>query len=455
VLLALGIPAGASSNHSDSHSSSDKTSQDHSRDESDDDHDHGYGNDDREDKSKDKDKDNNEVVDPATEVDRDDPIDVDEPDDVEDQTNPDESIDEETRADDSLVEQTETVDVVTDDEPESSNEEIDGVSDVTTTDPAFNSDPVAAPDVESKQPADPSLETSSETTDTPEASSVEVVFDPVVAESSIITVDEKPIETLTDEVDVEAAAVEPVASSNQKPSDTVEAEDSKSKTDRDESASDHDKGYGNDEKESKTKEDKAQGPPTEVPVPDVESVPEPAEVDPSTEAPPEPTAGPADSPAATSEPVLQTPDTAPTTLPVEDDLLILASHAPAPEAQPTEISDPGPDVTALVATEQIRFPQSVLAAPNAASVPAGAGSLLGPIGRMLLPPAGLALVDLLADTDAPVLVGSNSESVAEAAQQAAGLVAVPAAALTALTLLGWALKPAAIKVSAFVAGRIG
>ncbi|MDH5422456.1 MAG: hypothetical protein OEY55_11690, partial [Acidimicrobiia bacterium] len=46
-------------------------------------------------------------------------------------------------------------------------------------------------------------------------------------------------------------------------------------------------------------------------------------------------------------------------------------------------------------------------------------------------------------------------TVTEAAQQAAGPVAVPAAALTAITLLGWVLKPAAIKAAAGVAGRNG
>ena len=138
-----------------------------------------------------------------------------------------------------------------------------------------------------------------------------------------------------------------------------------------------------------------------------------------------------------------------------DDLLVLASPVTAQPAQATDTVDPGPDVTALLVTEQVRIAQSALAATTAASATPSTRSLLAPLGRMLLPPAGLALVDLLADTGAPVLNRSSSESVTEAAQQAAGLVAVPTAVLTALTLLGWALKPAAIKASAFVAGRIG
>ena len=137
-----------------------------------------------------------------------------------------------------------------------------------------------------------------------------------------------------------------------------------------------------------------------------------------------------------------------------DDQLGLAT----PLAQPdhaSDVVDPVPAVTALLVSEQIRITQSVLAASAAESANAGPSSVLAPLGRLLLPPAGLALVDLLSDTGAPTLIGSNSESVSEAAQQAAGLVAVPAAALTALALLGWALKPVAVKASAGVAGRTG
>lgn len=452
VLLALGIPAAASSAHSNSSSSSDRTSQNDSRDESDADHDRGYGNDDREDKAKDNEKaKDNGVEDATSEPVLDPQIDADATLNPEPASDLDESVDDET-IDDEVV-QEELVDEETvDEETEIEETEIDAPdnstdpSEVATTDNESmaeglldesdttdivvpeTTDDTAADEDESELPTNGSTNPldALEVNSVDEIISVEMAAEEVLTDSSLDAAAEEPTQSVTEAGDLPEAAGEAGASS-EKPSDAAQAEKSTSKPDRDESASDHDKGYGNDDKDPKTKEDQAPDTtPADVAAPDETPVPGPVEVD-MTENP---------APFSAVEPV-QFPD-AVTTQPVEA----------------IEAVDPGPEVTALLASEKVRITRAAPALSTAESAPPSAGSVLAPLGRLLLPPAGLALVDLLSDTDAPTLIGSNRESVAEAAQQAAGLVAVPAA-LTALALLGWALKPAAIKASAGVAGRNG
>ena len=70
-------------------------------------------------------------------------------------------------------------------------------------------------------------------------------------------------------------------------------------------------------------------------------------------------------------------------------------------------------------------------------------------------PAGVTLEDLLSSSSTADLSPSGGHSIAEAARQAAASVAVPALAMTVLTALGWAIKPAGTKAASILAGLFG
>lgn len=438
VLLALGIPAAASpvENASKGITESSDHPLDNSREESELDHDHGYGNDDKDvkDKNKDKDKDNSETFD---ETSSDDPV-TDEEHLVDDRTVEEPAIeepavDEEVVVDDPIVRDEEPVldDVVGEpavDEEVLSDEEV-----IVDEETVGDDTPIEETELGSKETTvseEPTIEKvlveeSDAATDGP--SLVDVAVETVVPDTSSI-------------IEVSLDHVKPVAPSSGNKA-AVE--------NRDESAADHDKGYGNDDKVAKNKD---------MTTP---------EVTPTNQPTPE-GAPPIEEPAVATPPIVDVdaaPVASPTAEPADRDHqpTILRSFAPQPAGligdqpqTPASIRGDLPELDAAPLVEGAGLAAAVALTLDSdqwlPARPAPESSLM-PLGRLLLPPAGVALVDLLAASDTRFVNPSGIDSVTEAAKQATGLVAIPAAALTALAMLGWAIKPIAIKAGSLFVSR--
>ncbi|MDH3540540.1 MAG: hypothetical protein OEP52_11125, partial [Acidimicrobiia bacterium] len=309
----------------------------------------------------------------------------------------------------------------------------------------------SAPAIDSGVPAD---ESASAVEDTPEPaasttsdSSADVIEDPV-DESPAAVSDKTPDVSVTPVLaDAPAASVGSATTRGKAPKDHP--------VDHDDTA-DHDHGIGNDKKEpaaDKPTDDGASD--TTDPAP-VQPVVDTKPTGPTGEVPsPGPAASPGESvqpPAVPDSPVQGPADESTTSHshPASDDTVEHGAPSDEFEATGEELALPdvgaadfGADTSQTIVAEVRRLITSPFtpALPGGGAlahlVPLAAGELVGPAPRHT------------------VSEGTDPRSAAlDAAADAAEAMAVPAA-LGALTLLGWALKPGAVKLGALLRSLIG
>jgi len=423
VLLALGVPVAASSADNASKAAAEWSGhqRDNDREESELDHDRGYGNDDK----ADKDTGNSEISDATT---------------------PDPIVDEEPAVEEPAIDEP-VVDEPVVDEPVLDEPVLDD-SIAVDDEPIVDDSVVEQPVVDEETVGDDTPVEEPELVSEKGIVSEEPTIETVFVEIILDTVMDWPLLVDVETVDPDTSSIIEVTLD---PVDAVEpaVDNGAAIKDRDESATDHDRGFGNDDKADKNK--------------DVMN-PEVAPTNPLTpkEAPP------IEEPATAADPIVDVVATTvaiPTAEPGERDnhptpVRRSASHLAGPIGQQAEtltpIRDDQPELeTVLLAEGTGPAVAAALTLESEQWLPARPEPELSfmPLDRMLLPPVGIALVDLLAASDTRFVNPAGVDSVTEAARQAAGLVALPAAALAALAMLGWAIKPAAIKAGSLFVGR--